>query len=146
MAHNFRPKSQWFSFAYVKMPKICKLQDAQKCLPRAEFGIWLDGSSSFHGRIRIWAFQLAKVAEKAIFSTFPVAPPIIILEISNISEIGGAIGKVLKMAFPTNLASWKAQNLIVPWKLDDPSCQITNSAWGQHFQASWKLHIFGFFT
>ena len=28
-----------FFFAFVKMPKICKLQDAQKCRPRAEFGI-----------------------------------------------------------------------------------------------------------
>ena len=54
------------------------------------------------------------LAGKAIFSTFPVAPPIIILEISRISEtiIGGATGKVLKMAFPANLASWKAYNLI----------------------------------
>ena len=39
--------------------------------------------------------------------TFPVAPPIIILGISKISEtiIGGATGKVLKMAFPANMAS-----------------------------------------
>ena len=39
--------------------------------------------------------------------TFLVAPPIIILEISKISEtiIGGATGKVLKMAFPANMAS-----------------------------------------
>ena len=148
MAHNFRPKSQWFFFAYVKMPKICKLQDAQKCWPRAEFGIWQDGSSNFHGRIRFWAFQLAILAGKAIFSTFPVAPSIIILEISNISEMikVGTTGKVLQMAFPANLTSWKAQNLILPWKLDDPSCQIVNSARGRCFWASWKLHIFGFFT
>ena len=87
MAHNFRPKSQWFFFAYVKMPKICKLQDAQKCWPRAEFGIWQDGSSNFHGRIRFWAFQLAILAGKAIFSTFSVAPPIIISDFSKISEM-----------------------------------------------------------
>ena len=38
---------------------------------------------------------------------FPVAPPIIISEISEKSEmiIGGAPGGVLKMAFPVNLAS-----------------------------------------
>ena len=144
MAHNFRPKSQRFFFAYVKMPKICKLQDAQKCWPRAEFGIWQDGSSSFHGTIRFWAFQLAKLAGKAIFSNFPEATSIINLEISNISEmiIGGATGKMMKMAFLVNLPSWKAQNLIVPSKLDDPSCQIENSARGRRFWAYWKLHIF----
>ena len=138
------PRVSDFFFAYVKMPKICKLQDAQKCWPRAEFGIWQDGSSNFHGRIRFWAFQLAILAGKAIFSTFPVATPIIILEISKISEtiIDGTTGKMLKMAFPANLASWKAQNLIVPWKLDDPSCQIENSARGRRFWAYWKLHIF----
>ena len=148
MAHKIRPKSQWFFFAYVKMPKMCKLQDAQKCWPRAEFGIWQDVSSNFHGRIRFWAFQLAILAWKTIFSTFLVAPPIIILEISKISEtiIGGATGKVLKMAFPANMASWKAQNLILPWKLHDPSYQIPNSARGRHFWASWSLHIFGIFT
>ena len=123
------------------MPKICKLQDAQKCRPRAEFGIWQDGSSNFHERIRFWAFQLAILAGKAIFSTFLVAPPVIILEISKISEtiIGGATRKVLKMAFPNNMARWKAQNLILP------SCKIPNSARGRHFWASWILHIFGFF-
>ena len=144
MAHNFRPKSQWFFFAYVKMPKICKLQDAQKCRPRAEFGIWQYGSSSFYGRIKFWAFQVAILTGKAIFSAFPVAPPIIVSEILEISKmiIGGATGKVLKRVFPANLASWKAQNLIVPWKLDDPSCQIENSARGQRFWAYWKLHIF----
>ena len=148
MAHNFRPKSQWFFFAYVKMPKICKLQDTQKCRPRAEFGIWQDGSSSFHGTIRFWAFQLAKLTGKAIFITPPVAPPIIISDFSKISEmiIGGATRRVLKMAFPVNLASWKAQNLILPWKLDDPSCQIANSARGRCFWASWKMHIFGFLS
>ena len=76
-----------FFFAYVKMPKICKLQDAQKCWPRAEFGIWQDGSSNFHGRIRFWAFQLAILAGKAIFSTFPVAPPISVSEILEISKM-----------------------------------------------------------
>ena len=150
------------------MPKICKIQDTKKCQPWVEFEIWWDGSSSFHGTIRywafvievssqncrwaphgsygkifsapagdwtprisvkaqcaihwatriysdIWAFQLAKLAGKAIFSTFPVVPPIIILEISNISEmiIRGVTGKVLKMAFPANMASWKAQNLMI---------------------------------
>ena len=126
------------------MPKICKLQDAQKCWPRAEFGIWQDGSSNFHGRIRFWAFQLAILAGKAIFSTFLVAPPIIVSKILEISKmiIGGATGKVLKMAFPANMASWKAQNLILPWKLDDLSCQIPNSARGWHFWASWILHTY----
>ena len=102
----------------------------------------------FHGTIRFWAFKLAKLAGKAIFRTFPVTPSIIITEILEISKmiIGGAPGKVLKLAFPPNLASWKAQNLIVPWKLDEPSCQIPNSAWGRHFWASLILHIFAFFT
>ena len=47
------------------------------------------------------------MAGKAIFSTFPVAPPMIILEISKISEtiIGGATGKVLKIDFTANMAS-----------------------------------------
>ena len=128
--------------------KICNFQYAQKCRPRAEFSIWQDGSSSFHGTIRFWAFQLAKLTGKAIFSTLPVAPPIIISEISEKSEIiiGGATRRVLKKAFPVNLASLKAQNLILPWKLDDPSCQTSNSVRGQHFWASWKLYIFVFFT
>ena len=141
MAHNFRPKQLRFFFYLCK---ICNFQDAQKHCPRAEFAIWQDGSSSFHGRIRFWAFQLAKLTGKAIFSTLPVAPPIIISDFSEISEmiIGGATGGVMKMAFPVNLASWKAQNLIVPWKLDDPSCQIENSARGRRFWAYWKLHIF----
>ena len=45
--------------------------------------------------------------QEAILSTFPVAPLIIVSEILEISKmiIGGATGKVLKMAFPTNLAS-----------------------------------------
>ena len=45
-----------------------------------------------------------------------LAPPIIVSEILEISKmiIGGAIGKVLKMAFPANMASCKAQNLILP--------------------------------
>ena len=49
----------------------------------------------------------AVLAGKAIYSTFPLAPPNIILRISKISEtiIGGATGKVLKMAFPANVAS-----------------------------------------
>ena len=127
------------------MPKIYKLQDAQKCRPRAEFGIWQDGSPNFHERIKFWAFQLAILAGKAIFSTFPVAPPIIITEISK-TITDRVTGKVLKMAFPANMASWKAQNLILPWKLDDLSCQIPNSARGWHFWASWSLHIFGIFT
>jgi len=47
------------------------------------------------------------LAGKAIFSTFLVAPPIIVSEILAISKmmIGGATGKVLKMAFPVNMAS-----------------------------------------
>ena len=57
------------SFTYVKKPKIWKLQGAQKCLP-------LDGSSSFDGTIRFWAFGLVKLAGKAIFIMFHVAPPI----------------------------------------------------------------------
>ena len=143
--HIISDPSNW-DFFYLC--KICNFQDAQKRRPQAEFAIWQHGSSSFHGRIRFWAFQLAILAGKTIFSTFLVAPPIIIFKISKISEtiIGGATGKVLKMAFPANMASWKAQNLILPWKLDDPSCQIPNSARGRHFWASWSLHIFAIFT
>ena len=77
MAHHFRPKRHRYFFAYEKIPKICKLQDAQKHRPRAEFGILQDGSFNFHGWIRFWAFQLAILAGKAIFSTFVVAPPIL---------------------------------------------------------------------
>ena len=64
-------------------------------------------SSSFLGTIRFCAFQLAKLAGKAIFIIFPVVPSIIISGISDISEmiIGGATGGVMKMAFPVNLAS-----------------------------------------
>ena len=143
MAHNFRPKQLRFFFTYVKKPKICNFQDAQKQRPQAEFAIWQGGSSGFHERIRFWAFQLAKLTGNAIFITSLEAPPIIFLDFFDISEIiiGGATGRVLKMAFPVNLASWKAQNLILPWKLDDPSCQIANSARGRCFWASWKLHI-----
>ena len=47
--------------------------------------------------------------------------------------IGGASGNVMKMAFPAILASPKAQNLIIPSKIDDPSCQIPYSAQGQRF-------------
>ena len=48
-----------------------------------------------------------ELAGKAIFSTFPVAPPIIVSEIFEISKmiIGGATGKVLKMALPANMTS-----------------------------------------
>ena len=103
-------------FSYVKKRKIWKIQDAQKCWPWAEFGIWQDESSNFHGRIRFWAFLHAKLTGKDICTTPPAAPPIIISEISEKSEmiIGGATGGVMKMAFPVNLESWKAQNLIVP--------------------------------
>ena len=82
---------------FLCLCKNAKLQDAQKCQPRAYF----------HGRIRFLAFQLAILPGKAIFSTFPVAPPIIVSEILEISKmiIGGATGKVLKMAFPANMAS-----------------------------------------
>ena len=146
MAHIFRPKQLRFFFTYVKKPKICNFQDAQKHRPRAEFAIWQDGSSSFHGRIRFWAFQLAKLTGKAIFSTLPVAPPIIISDFFEISEmiIGGPIGKMMKIAFPVNLASRKAQNLIFPWKLDDAFCQIANSAWGRRFWAYWKPQFLAF--
>ena len=47
--------------------------------------------------------------------------------------IGGANGNVMKMAFPAILASPKAQNLIIPSKIYDPSDQISYSAWGQYF-------------
>ena len=95
--HIISDPSDWdFFFLW----KICNFQHAQKRRPRAEFSIWQDGSSSFHGTIRFWAFQLAKLTGKAIFITPPAAPPIIILKISDISEmvIDGATGKVLKMA------------------------------------------------
>ena len=42
--------------------------------------------------------------------------------------IGGASGNVMKMAFPAILASPKAQSLIIPAKIYDPSCQIPYSA------------------
>ena len=47
--------------------------------------------------------------------------------------IGGANGNVMKMAFPAILASPKAQNLIIPSKIDEPLSQIPNSARGWHF-------------
>ena len=51
-------------------------------------------------------------------------------------------GTAWKTVLPANLACPRAQNLIAPWKLDDPSCQIENSARGRRFWAYWKLHIF----
>ena len=47
--------------------------------------------------------------------------------------IGGAIGNLTKMTFPVILASPKAQNLIIPSKIDEPLSQIPNSARGWHF-------------
>ena len=44
--------------------------------------------------------------------------------------IGGAIGNLTKMTFPVILASPKAQNLIIPSKIDELSSQIPNSARG----------------
>ena len=61
---------------YSQKQKICKLQLGQKGYPRAEFGIWLDGSSIFDGIIRFWAFGLAKMAGKAIFFELLSEPPI----------------------------------------------------------------------
>ena len=40
-----------FFWAYVKMTKICKLQDAQKRQPRAEFGILQDVRQHRHSTI-----------------------------------------------------------------------------------------------
>ena len=73
------------------------------------------GHLDFMGQSDSELFSLPNWQERP-FSTYPVAPPIIISEILEISKliIGGATGKVLKMAFPANLASLKAQNLIVP--------------------------------
>ena len=70
-----------------KKPKICKLQHGQKCHPRAEFGIWHDGSSIFDEIVRFWAFGLAKIAGKAIFIKLLSAPPITIF--CNASEKTG---------------------------------------------------------
>ena len=47
--------------------------------------------------------------------------------------IGGASGNVMKMAFPAILASPKAQNLIIPSKINEASSQIPNSARGWPF-------------
>ena len=47
---------------------------------------------------------------------------------------GDPYGKMIKIARPANLASSKAQNLIIPSKIDDPFCQIPNSIQGQPFQ------------
>ena len=47
--------------------------------------------------------------------------------------IGGAIGNLTKMTFPVILASPKAQNLIIPSKIDEPLSQIPNSARGWRF-------------
>ena len=63
---------------------------------------------------------------------------------SKIILIGSVIGKVMKIAFPANLASPKAQNVIVPSKLDDPSCQIPNSSWGL-FLSILKFAYFWYF-
>ena len=47
--------------------------------------------------------------------------------------IGGANSNVMKMAFPAILASPKAQNLIIPSKINEASSQIPNSARGWPF-------------
>ena len=72
---------------YPKILKICKLLHGQKCHPRAEFGIWHDGSSIFDEIVRFWAFGLAKIAGKAIFIKLLSAPPITIF--CNASEKTG---------------------------------------------------------
>ena len=61
---------------HPQKPNICKLQHGGKCCPRAEYGIWHDGSSIFDGIIRFWAFGLAKMAGKAIFFELLSEPPI----------------------------------------------------------------------
>ena len=106
------------------------------------------GHLVFMGESDSELFSLPNWQERPFSSPPPVAPPIIISEISEKSEmiIGGATGEMMKMAFLVSLTSWKAQNLIVPWKLDDPFCQISNLAQGWHLWASWSLHIFGFVT
>ena len=77
----------WEPKCNQKHPKICKLQHGQKCHPRAEFGIWHNGSSVFDGIVRFWAFGLAKIAGKAIFIKLLSAPPITIF--CNASEKTG---------------------------------------------------------
>ena len=130
---------------YPQKPKICKFQHDKKRCPRAESGIWHDGSSIFDGITRPWAFGLAKLVGKAISIKLLSAPSInsfcyVIEELLK----DGADRNLMKMAFLAILASPKAQNLIIPSKIDDPSCQIPYSARGQHFPPCWSLHIFCF--
>ena len=47
--------------------------------------------------------------------------------------ICGADSNLIKIAFPAILASPKAQNLTIPSKIDEPSCQIPNLARGGIF-------------
>ena len=47
--------------------------------------------------------------------------------------IGGASSNLMKMTFPTILASPKVQNLIIKSKIDELLCQIPNSARGWRF-------------
>ena len=61
---------------HPQKPNICKLQHGEKCCPRAEYGIWHDGSSIFDGIIRFWAFGLAKMAGKTIFIKLLSVPSI----------------------------------------------------------------------
>ena len=71
------------------------------------------------------------MAGKAIFITLPLAPPITsFLNALQKLVIGGADSNSMKIAFPAILASPKAQNLIVPSKIDEPLSQIPNSAQG----------------
>ena len=67
------------------------------------------------------------MAGKAIFIELLSVPPM--NSFCNAFEkmlIGGASGNLMKMAFPAILASPKDQNLIIPSKIDRPSCQIPN--------------------
>jgi len=60
-------------FYLSKKPKTCKLQDAEKCRPLNEFGIWQYGLPSIDGTIRFWAFGLVKLEGGVIFIIFPVS-------------------------------------------------------------------------
>ena len=112
MAHNFRPKWLRFFFSYEKYAIFNMLKNAA---PELNFQSDKIGHLVFIGQSDSELFSLPNWQERP-FSTYPVAPPIIISEILEISTIiiGGVTGKVLKIAFLANLASWKAQNLIVP--------------------------------
>ena len=83
------------------MTKICKLQDAQKCWPELNLESDKMGHLIFMGESDSELFTLPYWQER------PFSAPIIVFEILKISKmiIGGATGKVLKMAFPANMAS-----------------------------------------